>query len=855
MKLLLALIVSVLTLVACGGNTPEPTPESFTIQITPGAALLTKSGETKALTAKVLNSSGNAVDKPITWRSSNPNDVQISSDGVITALKDLGSSQITASVGAVQSDAAVVTIAQPITGAVLVPDADIVSALPIALDPTTIGEMGSRYVVQIKNAPTVGSLLISSEGKAVAGKVVAVAETNGVFDVTLELVPLHELFRSVSVQINQPIDTVATLESAAKQSRVTGEFDAPFGFKCKVEATGISNGEGLWKVSPDVKIEPKLQIKPDIKLHLFESEYIERKVQVGIVASGKLTGLLKAQLGLKGKGECARAFRAIPIPVNGYLSWFFMPEVVPSIAFGGEAEATFSLFEIGYQAELTLNANLGFTVSSADDWIWANRGTTEFKGEPKYTFGADIPFRLKGKMGAYLKGAFRFSSPVASVVTQDDVAIALVEAKAGGYVSAEMATIGTQASSEPSKYALGLEFGVGFPVELQNNIAGFVKRKLGWISKVTDKLSDSMTKAIQAALAAGLSKEFPLGESPVALGKLEMDKATFKKGDKINFKFGLDASKIKFLGTYNVDKVIVYQLRNGIPFEIVEQVASEDQIYFELNWAAEADGEAGKNFFAFVIPKILSTETWLEYKLGRFEAASSTPTGTLEITYTWESDAVGMRVVNGGTYTRNDHAKITEKYSYILENKTQNGIVFRLKHADYSETFSTDSFDNYGSTPGCPNSVNTRKDVGQGKANGTFDATPSDNESTTFSKNPDGKFLLNKIGYPHDYLGTEESNFTMTIIGTQYFSTADGDVCETKNNVYTPFEFNYIFTGQIGSWYSDFLPGNFPSQDGTVVLDLSQSQGSQSVTKTVTSGDGIITTQKYTLDFKWSLSQ
>ena len=91
--------------------------------------------------------------------------IQISSDGVITALKNLGSSQIIASVGSVQSDAMLVTIAQPISGAVLIPDAEIVSDLPRALDPITIGEMGSQYVIQVKTAPTVGSMLISSEGK------------------------------------------------------------------------------------------------------------------------------------------------------------------------------------------------------------------------------------------------------------------------------------------------------------------------------------------------------------------------------------------------------------------------------------------------------------------------------------------------------------------------------------------------------------------------------------------------------------------------------------------------------------------------------------------------------------------
>lgn len=844
MKSLLALIVSVLILVGCGGNTPEPTPETFSIQITPGAALLTKTGETKTLTAKVLNSSGNTVDKTITWTSSNPNDVQISSDGVITALKDLGSSQITASVGAVQSDAAVVTIAQPIAGAVLVSDADIVSALPVALDPTTIGEMGSRYVVQIKNAPTIGSLLISSEGKAVAGKVVAVTETNNVFDVTLELVPLHELFRSISIQIDQPINTVATLEPAAKQSRVTGEFDAPFGFKCKVEATGISNGDDLWKVSPEVKIEPKLEIKPDIKLHLFESEYIERKVQVGIVASGKLTGLLKAQLGLKGKGECARAFKAIPIPVGGYLSWFFMPEVVPSIAFEGEAEATFSLFEIGYQAELTLNANLGFTVSSTDDWIWANRGTTEFKGEPKYTFGADLPFRLKGKMGAYLKGAFRFSSPVASVVTQDNVAIALVEAKAGGYVSAEMATIGTQASSEPSKYALGLEFGVGFPVELQNNIAGFVKRKLGWISKVTDKLPESMTKAIQAALAAGLSKEFPLGESPVALGKLEMDKATFKKGDNLNFKFGLDASKIKFLGTYNVDKVIVYQLRNSIPFEIAEQVASNDQIYFELNWAAEADGEAGKNFFAFVIPKILSTETWLEYMLGRFEAPA-TLKGTLTMRFIEER--VFIKDYIGSVYQTNvnEHEKSVYTFTFTLESKTTDKILFRYIQGNLEYTISeTTKKTGYVDVYSCTETTEW-SNIGSGVGN--YEPNQASPGFLAFEKLPTSALFAAELSPGGELLEN--------LSGTKTYSDVFTGNCVGQPNDRVEIEpYNFSRFGFCSTCFP-LLQNRF--SPATTFIDLSQNQGSQSFTELVNPESGPQTEQDkdtVTTEVTWNFS-
>jgi uncharacterized protein YjdB len=123
------LIVLLLALVSCGGNTPEPAPETFTIQITPGAALLTKTGETKALTAKVLNSSGNAVDKTVTWASSNPETVQISSDGVITALKDVGSSQITASAGTQKSVPTLVTVIETLPNTILLTDSQIVGEI------------------------------------------------------------------------------------------------------------------------------------------------------------------------------------------------------------------------------------------------------------------------------------------------------------------------------------------------------------------------------------------------------------------------------------------------------------------------------------------------------------------------------------------------------------------------------------------------------------------------------------------------------------------------------------------------------------------------------------------------------
>jgi Bacterial Ig-like domain (group 2) len=208
-KSLFAIVVTSLTLAACGGSNPnspaasaiEATAETFTIQITPGAALLTKSGETKALTARVLNANGNEVQKPVTWTSSNPSEVQISNTGVITAQKDLGASQIIAQVEGFKSAPMLVSVAQPAAGVTLIKDAQVRGEATL-VDPNAENDTDDHYEVLLTGIapPQAGSLLLGSEGIAVGGEVVSSVRDGDAVRVRLKLVPITQLMQTAHIK-------------------------------------------------------------------------------------------------------------------------------------------------------------------------------------------------------------------------------------------------------------------------------------------------------------------------------------------------------------------------------------------------------------------------------------------------------------------------------------------------------------------------------------------------------------------------------------------------------------------------------------------------------------------------------
>lgn len=108
------LLMTLLTL-SCGGDGGSGPVAIASVTISPTAVTLTFVGETRTLTATVIDENGSPAQVAITWRSSNPTAVEVGADGTLTA-RGPGSASVTASAGGVTSAPATVAVDQQVTG-------------------------------------------------------------------------------------------------------------------------------------------------------------------------------------------------------------------------------------------------------------------------------------------------------------------------------------------------------------------------------------------------------------------------------------------------------------------------------------------------------------------------------------------------------------------------------------------------------------------------------------------------------------------------------------------------------------------------------------------------------------------
>jgi uncharacterized repeat protein (TIGR01451 family) len=608
MKSLLALIVSVLVLVGCGGNTPEPTPETFTIQITPGAALLTKSGETKALTAKVLNSSGNAVDKTVTWTSSNPNDVQISSDGVITALKDLGASQIVAEFAGIKSAPVLVSVAQPATGVTLISDAQVRGEATL-VDPNAEADSDNPYEVLLTGItpPAAGSLLLGSEGKAVGGKVISSVQEGDAVRVRLKLVPITQLMQTA--QIKETLDYTnlepnfpLEITQGYDIKRVDGEyiFTPKSGVAFAKPREKITNKIGPFEcdsLTPELPIslsQPaqfSLKFNPSLEID-FDRETGLKK----LIARAEMTAKIKASLILSLGGvvgiDCVAIMLTKMLPLPGWAGLIAAGEVEAGLGFEIEGKVSIPLVGVELSSETKGKLEMGLDCTAGECKTVRNFNpvnTNQVRFIPPTSVIENIRLELsafgygiaKLKMGATLLEKLRMD---------------VVTARAGLKLEGNFAPPSTQL--EPSTNLLEPDYQSSYKLDfLVEIIAGGI-----------NKAGDSKFKKLLMKL--GIFKYSPLkyqtaynvATSPK--GSATQDKNSFAAGDTVNFNVKLDPATINFPTVgYNVERILIMRKVSGSPAETITSIgATAGQTEFKLPWVADVDSTdpKGSNFYAFV---------------------------------------------------------------------------------------------------------------------------------------------------------------------------------------------------------------------------------------------------------------
>jgi CBS domain-containing protein len=267
---------------ACQDATPNQTPDGGTanqpdggsahgvarVEIAPVSALLTTVGQTRSLVARVFDGQGVEVEVVVTWSSSRPDDVGVDLHGQLVANR-IGSAQIFAEAGGVHSPPALVVVAEPAAGALLVTDAQVVAVEPPVLAAGEVPGVGTQYDVRLTGvspAPAPGTVLLASETAPVVGRVISTRSESGVLVVTLALAPLYEVLSAYHLDLSIELAPYAVtvledepgLRAGSGQERLAPDTSPIQPFKA-LDCTG-SAAASLFKKTIDLGIENKLKL-------------------------------------------------------------------------------------------------------------------------------------------------------------------------------------------------------------------------------------------------------------------------------------------------------------------------------------------------------------------------------------------------------------------------------------------------------------------------------------------------------------------------------------------------------------------------------------------------------------------
>jgi hypothetical protein len=356
-------------LMACS---PAPTqPKVVRIEITPGALLLTKAGESQTLSAKAFDAQGNEIKTNFAWSSSNTAHATVDTSGKVVAVSALGSAQITAEAAGVKSSPALVIIAEPAPGTVLVSDAQVLGE-PQPVDPSQPGGVGYRMKATLAiQSLQPGTMVFASESKPLAGRVVSSTPVGGGTEVVFEVRPVNEMFRNLSVRVGGAFTGVRPSSAqkqqfpdyklSERQKVVPQATDQVGPFTCKREVEGKLE-------SNLVEVEPSASLGNwDIIFEVSDSETTHIRVKADLSVGISFTGGTKLSNMLNGTVSCetTEPIFSIPVPITGALSQIISPILPVHGAFGIKGELALTSVDLRLKGEIKASATVGFEYTPA----------------------------------------------------------------------------------------------------------------------------------------------------------------------------------------------------------------------------------------------------------------------------------------------------------------------------------------------------------------------------------------------------------------------------------------------------------------------------------------------------------
>lgn len=605
------------------------------VEIEQTGLLLTQVSATKQLSVSITDALGNKITQPITWISSNPATVSVSDSGMVTALLNNGASQIIAEVGGIKSASLLVVITEPVANAILLNDAQIVGE-PQETSPAAEPDLLNTYFVGLSGvtAPATGSILINTESKKVAGRVVAV-DTNSVpMKVTLELVSLREMFPHLN--LNEVIDL--SNAEITHSANVTALYEIErngnsFSYTPKASplmATSRMQKASAKQLGPfscerftlgeddtDAPVEIELQSLPNFTVALNPSldiiytsdNGLERLVMVGKPETSVDVGIQSA-LAFEGKVECKAELFKLVIPIGGALAWVIGGSVPVGVGFEAGGKLTLAEFKFGAKVVVTADARAGISCplgqSCAFERAFENFSTSM---TPRFDLPSLDGVKFESAFSGFGYAELELGSPIF-----ESLQFSLVEVKAGAKFEANFASMEDQLADANYASNYGAKLAAGFDIGKHANRA----LELLGVPHFTDQ---------------GFEVDTSIAQSPVgaATGAISADVDTFEEGDLVNFTVKLDTLKANFfpgIGPYNVKKIQLVRKVGSTISVVAEQNAGGDGHNFVFGFPYTAtDSGKTEEFSAFVVTNLVPFDV-LALELGTVPAALTTTPGS-----------------------------------------------------------------------------------------------------------------------------------------------------------------------------------------------------------------------------------
>ncbi len=641
-------LLSIFVVFGCSdGEVGDTTPTELAtgvaarIEISPYAIILTRPDQTKVLTARVFDADGAEIKSEVRWESTRPEQVAVDADGVVKATGAAGSSQITAHIGTLASPPLLAVHTKVPDDAVLLTDANIVGE-PEETSPDAEAKVGNTYTIQLIGVekPAIGSLLINTEGKIVAGRVTDVKSANDGHSVTLALVPAREMFPELA--INEVFDLnqaeVAIPESllekydvqiegdtytfTAKPSSTAGgltqlnvrqqplEQEFKLGpFTCKLVGDGAAGaGSQVVALTNDLPTF-SFTLNNSLDVLFTKAHGLERFV-VGAKPTFSVGGGMKVLVAVEAKVTCEVELLVVKLPVGGPIALVIGGQL--PIGVGMELSGKLTAANMGISALTTAKTTVDIGLACPEG---ATCSVVNELGELDLNFApvVDAPsvgdLRVEPTLSIYAFVKLSIGNPFLKSLRFNAFVV-----KAGAALKGSFAPQFTQIEdvTYKSDYKLQAEIKAGADT-------GFIG------------LAAFMGLNSVAETVAEINKE--IGTSPT--GTITANVGEFVADDMVNFTVTLDPSKVGFLpliGPYNVNRILLLRVEppSQTPKQVASIVAMPGQTEFTIPFVPTGSGKTDE-FYAFVVTQLMPVD-FFSLELGRVSTSPQVPLNNLRQT-------------------------------------------------------------------------------------------------------------------------------------------------------------------------------------------------------------------------------